>query len=113
MSKRTNEKIRKVIMKEIVSFLLFAIAMVAIYAIIAASLPVGIYWYWFNMTKLDSLYLFCYELIFGGIWISLIFCCCAARVKKSYFRRLNLLSKRVRSIHRRYEMSSMKIEDLK
>lgn len=115
MSKRTkeNEKIRKVVMKEIIRFLIFAVAMIAIYAVIASVLPLGIYWYWLNKTNLDSLYLFCYEVIFGLFWILIIFCCCAAKVKKSYFRRLNVLNKRVRSIHRRYEMSSMKIEDLK
>lgn len=115
MSKSTkaNEKIKKVVVKELVAFLLFTIVMVALYAIIAATIPVGIYWYWFNMTKLDSLYLFCYEVIFGTIWVSIVFCCCAARIKKSYFRRLNVLNRRVRSIHRRYEMSSIKIEDLK
>ena len=111
MSKSTNEKIKKVVVKELVTFLLFTIMMVAIYAIIAATIPVGIYWYWLN-TQLDSLYLFCYEVIFGMLWILIIFCCCAARVKKSYFIRLNVLNRRVRSIHRRYEMSSMKIEDM-
>ena len=113
MATKENKLLKKVVMKEIVKFLLFAIAMVEIYAIITATIPVGIYWYWLNKTQLDSLYLFCYEVIFGMLWISIIFCCCAARVKKSYFRRLKVLNKRVRSIHRRYEMSSIKIEDLK
>ena len=114
MSKRTkeNEKIRKVVVEELVKFLLFVIVMIAIYTVIASVLPLGIYWYWLNKTQLDSLYLFCYEVIFGMLWISIIFCCCAARVKKCYFRKLNVLNKRVRSIHRRYEMSSMKIEDM-
>lgn len=112
-TKEKRTEIKKAVVKELVAFLLFAIAMIVIYAIIAAVIPVGIYWYWLNKTNLDSLYLFCYEVIFGLFWILLIFCCCAARVKKSYFRRLNVLNRRVRSIHRRYEMSSMNIEDLK
>ena len=112
MSKRTkeNEKIRKVVVEELVKFLLFVIVMIAI---VAAVLPLAIYWFWMYRTNLDSLYLFCYELIFGMLWIAIVFCCCAARVKKCYFRKLNVLNKRVRSIHRRYEMSSIKIEDLK
>lgn len=110
---KENELLKKVVIKEILRFLLFTIVMIAIYTVIASVLPLGIYWYWLNKTQLDSLYLFCYEVIFGMLWISIIFCCCAARVKKSYFRRLNVLNKRVRSIHRRYEMSSIKIEDLK
>ena len=109
---KENELLKKVVIKEILRFLLFTIVMIAIYTVIASVLPLGIYWYWLNKTQLDSLYLFCYEVIFGMLWIAIVFCCCAARVKKSYFRRLNVLNKRVRSIHRRYEMSSMKIEDL-
>ena len=115
MSKRTkeNEKIRKVVVEELVKFLLFVIVMIAIYAIVAAVLPLAIYWFWMYRTNLDSLYLFCYELIFGMLWIAIVCCCWAARVKKCYFRKLNVLNKRVRYIHRRYEMSSIKIEDLK
>lgn len=121
MSVKTNEKrneksykeIKKLVIKELLKFLAFAIVMITIYAIVASTVPVGIYWYWLNKTQLDSLYLFCYEVIFGMLWIEIVFCCCAARVKKCYFRKLNVLNKRVRSIHRRYEMSSIKIEDLK
>ena len=53
-----------------------------------------------------------YEVIFGTFWVSVAFYFCLDRIKKCYFRKLNILNKRVHSIHLLYEVSSMKIEDL-
>ena len=49
MSKtKENELLKKVVIKEILRFLLFTIVMIAIYTLIASVLPLGIYWYWLN-----------------------------------------------------------------
>ena len=109
---KRSKKIRKVVIQEILRFLSFSIVAIIISIIAASVLPLGIYWFWLNKTQSDSLYLLCYEIIFGTFWVSVAFYFGLNKIKKCYFRKLNILDKRVRSIHLLYEVSSMKIEDL-
>ena len=109
---KRSKKIRKVVIQEILRFLSFSIIAIIISIIAASVLPLGIYWFWLNKTQLDSLYLLGYEVIFGAFWVSVAFYYAFEQIKKCYFRKLNILNKRVRSIHLLYELSSMKIEDL-
>ena len=109
---KRSKKIRKVVIQEILRFLSFSIVAIIISIIAAAVLPLGIYWFWLNKTQLDSLYLLWYEVIFGTFWVSVAFYVGVNKIKKCYFRKLNILNKRVHSIHLLYELSSMKIEDL-
>ena len=109
---KRSKEIRKVVIQEILRFLSFTIIAIIVSIIAASVLPLGIYWFWLNKTQLDSLYLLGYEVIFGTFWVSVAFYFGLDQIKKCYFRKLNILNKRVRSIHLLYELSSMKIEDL-
>ena len=109
---KRRKEIRKVAIQEILRFLSFTIIAIIISIIAASILPLGIYWVWLNKTQSDSLYLLCYEIIFGTFWVSVAFYFGLDQIKKCYLRKLNILNKRVHSIHLLYEVSSMKIEDL-
>ena len=109
---KRRKEIRKVAIQEILRFLSFAIIAIIVSIIAASVLPLGIYWFWLNKTQLDSLYLLGYEVVFGTFWVSVAFYYAFEQIKKCYFRKLNILNKRVHSIHLLYEVSSMKIEDL-
>ena len=111
-STKENKQIKKVVIQEILRFLSFSIVAIIISIIGASVLPLGIYWFWLNKTQSDSLYLLCYEIIFGTFWVSVAFYFGLGKIKKCYFRKMNILNKRVHSIHLLYELSSMKIEDL-
>lgn len=116
MSKITKEEtaksIKKAVIEEVTRFIAFVIIMIAISALFAAILPVGIYWIWLTKTEADVLYLIGYEILFGIIWILAAFCWGSANIKNAYHRKLNVLNRRVRAIRRRYEVSSMKVDDL-
>ena len=109
---KRSKKIRKIVIQEILECLSFSIVAIIISIIGASVLPLGIYWFWLNKTQSDSLYLLCYEIIFGTFWVSVAFYFGLDKIKKCYFKKMNILNKRVHSIHLLYELSSMKIEDL-
>lgn len=108
----TAKNIKKAIIEEVTRFTTFAIVMIAVSTLFASILPVGIYWIWLTKTNADVLYLICYEILFGIVWMMAALCWGASHIKDVYHRKLNVLNRRVRAIRRRYEVSSMRVDDL-
>ena len=116
MSKITKEQtaknIKKVVIEEVVRFIAFTIVMISISALFASILPVGIYWIWLTKTASDSLYLLVYEILFGIVWIATALYWGISHIKNAYHKKIIVLNRRIRAIRRRYELSSMIVDDL-